>query len=109
MADTGKGEGRIKRQFDRIERRFPATKRFLDWLRSPRSMIFRVPISIILILGGIFSFLPILGIWMLPLGFLLLALDVAFLRTPIAAAILRTMRKWQNWRRERKRQKTWTS
>ena len=109
MAGTGKGEGRIKRQFDRIERRFPATKRFLDWLRSPRSTIFRVPISVLLILGGIFSFLPILGIWMLPLGLLLLALDVAFLRTPIAATILRGMRKWQTWRRERKRQKTWTS
>ena len=109
MAETGKGEGRINRQFDRIQRRFPATKRLLEWLRSPRSMIFRVPLSIVLILGGIFSFLPILGIWMLPLGLLLLALDLAFLRTPIAGAILRTMRKWQTWRRERKRQKTWTS
>lgn len=109
MSETGKGEGRINRQFDRIQRRFPATRGFLEWLRGPRSRIFRIPISIILILGGIFSFLPILGIWMLPLGLLLLALDLAFLRTPIAGAILRTMRKWQNWRRERKRQKTWTS
>ena len=31
-------------------------------------------------LGGIFSFLPLLGVWMLPLGLLLIAQDVPFLQ-----------------------------
>ena len=59
--------------------------------------------------GVLQSWLSQALIWMLPLGLLLLALDLAFLRTPIAGAILRGMRRWQTWRRERKRQKTWTS
>lgn len=106
---TGKGEGRINRQFDRIERRFPITRGLLEWLRRPASQLIRIPIGVLLILGGVFSFLPILGIWMLPLGLLLLALDLAFLRTPIAAGIIRGTRKWSNWRREQRRRKTWTS
>ena len=104
-----KDEGRINRQFDRIQRRFPAVARFLDWLRRPATRFIRLPLALLLVLGGIFSFLPILGIWMLPLGLLLLALDLAFLRTPIAGAILRGTRKFNEWRRERKRRKSWTS
>lgn len=102
MTDATKGEGRINRQFDRIQRKWPATERFLNWLRQPRNRLVRLPIGILLIAGGVFSFLPVLGIWMLPLGLLLLALDIALLRTPIAAAILRGTRKFQAWRRSRR-------
>ena len=47
-------------------------------------------------------FLPILGLWMLPLGLLLLALDLAFLQGPVNSAVLRLQRKWTLWRRRRK-------
>ena len=104
---SDKGPSRINRLFDRLERKFPSTSRFLNWLRRPSSRIVRIPLAILLVLGGIFSFLPILGIWMLPLGLLLLALDLAFLRTPIAAAIIRTTRRWQDWSRRRRRKKLW--
>ena len=40
--------------------------------------------AILLILGGIFSILPVLGLWMLPLGLLLFAQDVPLLQTPMA-------------------------
>jgi hypothetical protein len=33
----------------------------------------RIPLAILLIFGGIFSFLPVLGLWMLPLGLVLFA------------------------------------
>jgi hypothetical protein len=36
---------------------------------------------LLLILGGLLFFLPILGIWMLPLGLLLLAEDLPVLRS----------------------------
>lgn len=98
---TTKSKGRIDRQFDRIQKKVPVTARLLEWLRRPATKFVRIPIGMLLILGGIFSFLPILGIWMLPLGLLLLALDVAFLRTPVSAAILRVKRKWTTWRRSR--------
>ena len=97
-----KDQNRINRQFDRIQRKVPASSRLLEWLRRPASKLIRIPIGILLLLGGIFSFLPILGIWMLPLGLLLLALDIAILRTPVSGAIVRLTRKWTTWRRSRK-------
>ena len=38
----------------------------------------------LLIIGGLLWFLPILGIEMLPIGLLLIAIDVPFLRGPAA-------------------------
>ena len=36
----------------------------------------RLALGILLIIGGIFGFLPILGFWMIPLGVAVAALDV---------------------------------
>jgi len=99
---TSKSKGRIDRQFDRIQMKVPASARLLEWLRRPATKVIRIPIGVLLIVGGIFSFLPVLGIWMLPLGLLLLALDVALLQTPVSAAILRITRKWTTWRRSKR-------
>ena len=85
-------DARLERQFERIGRQVPATRGFLDWVRQPRLLIVRIPLSIILILGGIFSFLPVLGIWMLPLGLLMLAVDIPPLRRPVGDAIVRLQR-----------------
>jgi hypothetical protein len=41
-----------------------------------------------------FSFLPVLGIWMLPLGLLLIACDVPFLRKPVGHFTISAVRKW---------------
>jgi hypothetical protein len=38
--------------------------------------------------------LPILGLWMLPLGLLLLAVDMPSLRPPLARALRWIERKW---------------
>ena len=57
-------------------------------------IVIRLPLGIVLICGGILSFLPILGIWMLPLGLLLLAVDLPPLQTPIAWAIIKGERWW---------------
>jgi hypothetical protein len=46
----------------------------------PRSRLLRIGIGSLLILGGIFSFLPILGVWMLPLGALILSVDIPRVR-----------------------------
>lgn len=101
MAD--KDTARINRQFDKLQKQIPMSARILAWLRRPSARLIRIPVGILLILGGIFSFLPVLGIWMLPLGLLLLALDVMFLQTPVSAAILRGQRKWTTWRRSRRK------
>lgn len=49
-------------------------------LRQPSARWYRIPAGLLLIAGGIFAILPILGLWMLPLGIILLAEDVPALR-----------------------------
>jgi len=98
-----KSRQRIHRQFDQIESALPAwAARMLAWLRRPSAMLFRIPLGILLVLGGIFSFLPVLGIWMLPLGLMLLAIDIPLLQGPVSRAIVWGKRKWQLWQRNRK-------
>jgi hypothetical protein len=52
----------------------------IRWLRLPSARWVRLPAAALLIVGGIFSILPFLGIWMLPLGIVLMAEDVPFFR-----------------------------
>ena len=49
-------------------------------LPLPRSRILRILIGVLLIVGGLFAFLPILGFWMLPLGLLVLSVDIPRVR-----------------------------
>jgi hypothetical protein len=68
---------------------------FLGWVRQPSSGWVRIPLGLLLVLGGIFSFLPVLGLWMLPLGLVLIALDVPFLQGPIVRLLGWMERKWE--------------
>ena len=86
----------------------PGPARFVGWLRKPSSKLVRIPLAILLILGGIFSILPVLGLWMLPLGLVLFAQDVPFLQTPMARMLGWIERKWlerQRAKAERERVK----
>jgi len=85
-------EQRLDRQFERIGRQVPATAGFLRWVREPHMHLVRIPLALLLILGGIFSFLPILGLWMLPLGLAILAIDVPPLKRPVADTLVRLQR-----------------
>ena len=42
--------------------------------------IFRVIVGVLLVLGGILGFLPILGFWMIPLGLMVLSYDLPIIR-----------------------------
>lgn len=66
----------------------------MSWLRQPSSRLVRIPLALLLILGGIFSFLPVLGLWMLPLGLLLFAQDVPLLQPPLIRLLGWVERKW---------------
>jgi hypothetical protein len=64
-------------------------------LRLPRARGARIVLGLAFIAGGLLGFLPVLGFWMLPLGFLILSQDV-----PVA-------RRWRRrmtvaWARRRK-------
>ena len=49
-------------------------------LPLPRSRILRILIGVALIIGGLFSILPIFGLWMIPLGLLVLSIDIPRVR-----------------------------
>lgn len=102
---ASKSHARLNRQLDRLQRRFPMAAKLLDRIRRPEARWYRIPLGLLLILGGIFSFLPVLGIWMLPLGLLLLAIDLVFLQGPVNTAIVRGTRKWTTWSRSRRDRK----
>jgi hypothetical protein len=91
--------------FDKIDERVPLrVSRFIRWLRRPSSLIVRWLIAVLLIGGGIFSFLPVLGLWMLPLGLLFIAQDVPILQQPLVNALQWIEAKWERvraaWRRK---------
>jgi hypothetical protein len=72
------GDHRLERLIDRLPRFLRSSVR---WLRQPSLIWLRIPAGILLIAGGLLSFLPILGLWMLPLGAMLLSDDLSALRS----------------------------
>ena len=46
----------------------------------PQSKAVRIAIGILLVIGGLVGFLPVLGFWMIPLGLLVLSIDLPIVR-----------------------------
>ena len=49
-------------------------------MRLPGHPLLRVPLGGLLVAGGILGFLPALGFWMVPLGLLILSVDLPLVR-----------------------------
>lgn len=95
-------ERRFHRQFHALERLIPPLRGPLSRLRRGHWFPIRFPLAILLTIGGLLWFLPVLGLWMLPAGLLLLAVDLPHLRGPISVAIIRGRRSTQRWFRRRR-------
>ena len=73
------GKRVLRQAFKDLERELPQRVALgMRGLRHPKARYIRIPVAVLSIVGGVFSFLPVLGLWMLPLGLLLLAHDVPF-------------------------------
>lgn len=46
----------------------------------PASRLARIIIGILLIVFGVFGFLPVLGFWMIPVGLIVLSVDIPIVR-----------------------------
>ena len=46
----------------------------------PQSKPIRIGLGILLVAGGLVGFLPVLGFWMIPLGLLVLSVDLPIVR-----------------------------
>lgn len=67
-------------------------------LPLPRSRIARIAIGVGLVFFGILGFLPILGFWMVPLGLVVLSIDVPIVRRWRRRAEVWVLRRWAAWR-----------
>jgi hypothetical protein len=70
-------EQRLERLISRLPKWLQTT---VQRLRRPSLRWLRIPVGVLLILGGFLSILPIFGLWMLPIGLVLLSDDIAILR-----------------------------
>ncbi len=70
-------ERRLEQLIERLPKRWRAA---IGWLRQPSRRWLRIAVGTLLIIGSVLSILPVFGLWMLPLGVVLLAEDVPFLR-----------------------------
>lgn len=104
--EGGDDQRELDQAFDGLERELPDwLGRSLHWLRSPRSRWVRRPLAVLFILQSFVFFLPFAGLHFLPIGLLLIAQDVPFLKRPIARGVLWLERKWVAFR-ERREQRT---
>jgi hypothetical protein len=69
---------RLERLINRLPRRISSSIRFV---RQPSCRWLRIPVGLLLTVGGVLWFLPIAGLWMLPAGLALLADDVRLMRS----------------------------
>ena len=60
----------------RMEKLKRLYRRGLVWSRSHIPPGLRLVVGLVLMAAGVFGFLPVLGFWMIPLGFSIAALDV---------------------------------
>ena len=88
-------DARVSRLSQKLPER---AQRAVAWLREPSRLPLRVLAGVLLCLGGVFSILPILGLWMLPLGLALLAQDIPALKVPLERAARWIERTWERLR-----------
>ena len=98
MDDTGKQE--LDRAYEGLEQEAPdRVARAIRWMRNPKAKWVRLPLGILLVVAGFFGFLPVLGFEFIPLGLLLIAQDLPFLRKPVARATLWLEARWRDLKR----------
>jgi hypothetical protein len=90
-------ERRFHRQFRALERLIPQIRGPMAHLRRDSLFPIRFPLALLLTAGGLLWFLPLLGLWMLPAGLLLLAVDLPLLRGPISALVIQGRRSTKRW------------
>jgi hypothetical protein len=85
---------RLDRQVTALTRRSTKLRGLANAIQGREAVLLRLPLGLLLIVGGFLAILPVFGLWMIPLGLLLLAIDLPLLRPVVSAFIIRLRRKW---------------
>ncbi len=76
-------------------------------LNLPANRLVRIALGVALIvLGGFFGFLPVLGYWMVPVGFLILATDVPPIRRFNRRVTVAVVGRWNSRKSHAERKAT---
>ncbi|RBM08795.1 hypothetical protein [Novacetimonas cocois] len=87
-----------ERRMDLLVRRLPSRlQAVVHRLRRPSARWIRMPVGIILVPAGFLAILPVFGLWMTPLGLMLLAEDVPLLRRGMARILEWIERRHPGW------------
>jgi hypothetical protein len=92
--DASWREHRLQRLTERLP---PAARPLARWLRSPSARPVRLPVGLLLCVGGILGALPLLGFWMLPAGVVLVAEDIPPLRRATGRMLAWLEQKRPHW------------
>jgi len=89
-------KAKLRQAFLNLENEVPGNvARQIRNLRHPGARWVRIPVGLLFVMGGLLApLIPVLGVWMIPLGLLLLAYDVPVLRRPTANFTIWSTRKW---------------
>ena len=66
-----------------------ASRRSLAWVRDNVPWGLRTLLGMVLIVGGVFGFLPVLGFWMIPFGIAFVLFDIRDLVRTIRSYLMR--------------------
>lgn len=93
---------RLTRQLSAISQQVPVLGSVLRGLLKRNRWMIRLPIALVLIAGSALAILPVFGLWMLPVGLSLLAVDLPLLRPVIVRSVIvgrrwlsLTLRRWR--------------
>jgi hypothetical protein len=97
-ADARSDDDEHKRRLELLVRRLPGRlQETVRWLLQPSARWLRIPAGLLLIVGGFLAILPIFGLWMLPLGLVLLSEDVPPLRRATGRVLAWIERRHPRW------------
>ena len=77
-------------------------RRASAWGRLKIPFEIRAVLGVLFVIGGIFGFLPILGFWMIPVGLVLIALDVPPLRRWLRSWLHNGIHPRRRWRGQKR-------
>jgi len=95
---SDRARARLDRQLDAMAKAIPSARRPLNTVRARGWWVVRLPIALLFLAGGLLAILPVFGLWMIPVGLMLLAIDLPLLRGPVSSWMVRMRRRVAVWR-----------